>query len=758
MIVPRGIRKIGALLALFSTLHLSFYQSSQALNIDGDLVRHIHACLSQPSNKVCEYPAPEYRDESLVICSPLVWETSTSLILISKQNIVFKPRTQIQSLGGGNLILKAGFNNTRNSWYLDPRTGDVVLDEATRSNIISVGGDTNNHLFSHRSPAGTIIFEDKKNGSYKHIIMKGGGNVAFYDHPAPQTSDDLQASSLARWDNKTFELKQRVSIEPPGQFLAYRLIDHVHELQDINQALHNNYALGQDIDAQETQTWDKGKGFRPLRKVRRDGEVRPFSGHFDGNGFTIRSLYINRPDEDNVGLFGITAGSPTAHHRIKNLVLDKATIIGSHYVGALAGDVHFTSFDNITITASSIKGEAVVGGLVGTANTLRAINLHIASDTTVQGEEYVSHIFGTVHCTQEDRIDGKESDGWRTLITLASKETESSDIWWCHPGVQHDGALHLVCLLSFEYVEAILNPGKKLRPQLKLAEHQCYDEIEICQGETCTSCAALREDNNTFAVRTWRSVSSILIRTMTGAVNGLLYGAALGALQGVVRWGSDIYWERHILGGRLEIIQSHTEPLKETLTEAKSKIEGAIGRLQRYKSGEIQLTDKQLNKVESTLGGSISLIDATEQKLSAKPYKTTYEDELLRLISEAPRKLRSLIFEGPIFFPRSFFLSLPFLSLSVPFLPPLVALSLERLLETPSSMYRLFPDIFSSPYIMTQLPFSNAYVAAGGAATLALLEASLSSYLSTRLLELQRHIPAFYERPRPLLSYMRKTS
>ena len=34
-----------------------------------------------------------------------------------------------------------------------------------------------------------------------------------------------------------------------------------------------------------------------------------FEGVFDGNGFKITNLYINRPTTDNVGLFGSVSGN-----------------------------------------------------------------------------------------------------------------------------------------------------------------------------------------------------------------------------------------------------------------------------------------------------------------------------------------------------------------------------------------------------------------------------------------------------------------
>ena len=60
--------------------------------------------------------------------------------------------------------------------------------------------------------------------------------------------------------------------------------------------MHNaHYILINDIDASDTSTWNCGAGFKPIGGI--------FNGSFDGRGYNISDLYINRPFTDNVGLF-----------------------------------------------------------------------------------------------------------------------------------------------------------------------------------------------------------------------------------------------------------------------------------------------------------------------------------------------------------------------------------------------------------------------------------------------------------------------
>ncbi len=77
------------------------------------------------------------------------------------------------------------------------------------------------------------------------------------------------------------------------------IIYDVDDLQNMSADLTAHYALGSDIDASETSGWNDGDRFVPLGTF----EDR-FSGSFDGRNHTINDLYVNRPGESNVGLFG----------------------------------------------------------------------------------------------------------------------------------------------------------------------------------------------------------------------------------------------------------------------------------------------------------------------------------------------------------------------------------------------------------------------------------------------------------------------
>ena len=109
---------------------------------------------------------------------------------------------------------------------------------------------------------------------------------------------------------------------------------------------------------------------------------------------TITGLYIDRPTEYFVGLFGYIQSAA-----ISNLILDGGVdlfVRGRQSVGALAGTIDYSTVDNITIetysnaVADATKGivavDSLAGGLAGGAGV--ANNNTTFSNITVTGIYY----------------------------------------------------------------------------------------------------------------------------------------------------------------------------------------------------------------------------------------------------------------------------------------------------------------------------------------------------------------------------------
>ena len=142
-------------------------------------------------------------------------------------------------------------------------------------------------------------------------------------------------------------------LPPPA--LAATPITTCQQLQDINTNLGADYYLANDIDCSCTSGWNGGAGFVPIGT-----ESNKFTGHFDGKGYKITNLYINRSSTTYVGLFGFTGSGS----EINNVSLEEVDVSGAdNFVGGLVG-VNEGTITN-SYSTGSVSGNNFVGGLVG---------------------------------------------------------------------------------------------------------------------------------------------------------------------------------------------------------------------------------------------------------------------------------------------------------------------------------------------------------------------------------------------------------
>ena len=110
-------------------------------------------------------------------------------------------------------------------------------------------------------------------------------------------------------------------------------------------SLSGDYALGRNIDATATSTWNEA-GFTPIGNA-----TTPFTGSFDGLGHSISNLTINRSEKLNVGLFGRTGTGSV----IQNVGLVGGNVTGAASVGGLVGS-NFGTVSNSYATGSVSGG------------------------------------------------------------------------------------------------------------------------------------------------------------------------------------------------------------------------------------------------------------------------------------------------------------------------------------------------------------------------------------------------------------------
>lgn len=113
--------------------------------------------------------------------------------------------------------------------------------------------------------------------------------------------------------------------------LGYTLIRTPEDLQAIANTS-GNYMLGNDIDMLEAVSeggtlYNDGKGFMPLF----DSAVNSFKGVFDGNGFSIKNMYINRPNDTYVAFMRYISAEEGNEGLIKRLAFEGGEIKGGNY-------------------------------------------------------------------------------------------------------------------------------------------------------------------------------------------------------------------------------------------------------------------------------------------------------------------------------------------------------------------------------------------------------------------------------------------
>ena len=196
--------------------------------------------------------------------------------------------------------------------------------------------------------------------------------VAWARHPLSKgAAGDLGTGSYTPPVSTDYPLLRTTTDQDDPQLLHITAISNAEELQAM--AITGNYYLTNDIDASDTVNWDSAKGFDPIGT-----SASEFVGTFDGCGYTISNLFINRTT-DYIGLFAKTENAA----KIANVTLADVDITGGTYIGALIGYCDGRTGSGSTLvqnchSTGAIKttgvAEGTIGGLVGLVRGLDATN------------------------------------------------------------------------------------------------------------------------------------------------------------------------------------------------------------------------------------------------------------------------------------------------------------------------------------------------------------------------------------------------
>ncbi|MCL2434222.1 MAG: hypothetical protein FWD16_06890, partial [Clostridia bacterium] len=167
------------------------------------------------------------------------------------------------------------------------------------------------------------------------------------------------------------------------------------------------FALGDNIDLTDYLKpggpgYNEGLGWEPIGRGAATGSGS-FQGGFEGRGFEITGLWINRPDEDNVGLFGTYYPQPGYVMTVTNsptMAKDFTVrtsgegVIGNNNVGIVCGNAGSKNSKIINIKAfGKAAGNERVGGVFGQAGG-ESVFANLYCETDVYGFRNVGGMIG----------------------------------------------------------------------------------------------------------------------------------------------------------------------------------------------------------------------------------------------------------------------------------------------------------------------------------------------------------------------------
>jgi hypothetical protein len=165
-----------------------------------------------------------------------------------------------------------------------------------------------------------------------------------------------------------------IGCDPAPDYLEIR---DWYDLDAIRDNSMGHYLLVNDLDSATAgygelagNTANQGKGWQPIGT-----SDDPFTGTFDGQGYGISDMFINRPEEIVIGLFGaVDVGGLIQNVRVVN-----ADVTGEWAVGGLVGE-NWGDVSN-SYSGGVVTGADCVGGLVG-GNAGGVSNCYSAASVT----------------------------------------------------------------------------------------------------------------------------------------------------------------------------------------------------------------------------------------------------------------------------------------------------------------------------------------------------------------------------------------
>ncbi|MGG3801263.1 halomucin [Metabacillus fastidiosus] len=289
--------------------------------------------------------------------------------------ISVRSRERVRNLP--NLITEAGINLPREFTWVD--------GASNISGVIILPQDDYDKVFIATDPD-----------------QDGNPEIIFIE---PKTEKEQERPYYVKEDGKTYIYVNHFSGGGGTQTDPY-IISNEDDLDNVRLNLGAYYV--QDADILLTK-WQTGAGWNP---------IKTFTGHYDGRGFEIKDLYINR-NENYVGLFGYASAGTVKRVKLVNVnIINK-----SGFTGSLLGRCTSNVYDCAVISGSVVGEGLHVGGLIGYKDTSREV-LRCYSHADVGGSSaniggLIGYHTGVASLIRQCLATGKVTD-----MTIAKTITE----------------------------------------------------------------------------------------------------------------------------------------------------------------------------------------------------------------------------------------------------------------------------------------------------------------------------------------------
>ena len=317
----------------------------------------------------------------------------------------------------GGLVGYANYLNINNAYSTNTVTGkDYVgglvgyYQNATITNTYALGkvnGNVSNNVGGLIGSASNATFNSSYYSSEVSGVIRSAGGINLrtsyligkqgtyknWDFDTIWTIEEDTTPYLLGLSKTNTITKEYLNIEDLQTNDDVYKIYTLEDLNNVRNELNAKYILMNDI------ILDERTNFTPI------GENNyPFTGEFDGNGYTISGLNIVKNNLSYSGLFSHINGAT-----IKNLVLSDITYNAKDsYMGAIAGYAgNNITLHNITVNYD-INGGQYVGGLIGEVNAANSGTVDI-DDITINGNvtstsTYVGSLFGKLTLADKLKI------------------------------------------------------------------------------------------------------------------------------------------------------------------------------------------------------------------------------------------------------------------------------------------------------------------------------------------------------------------